>query len=94
MKIIVEIDDKDVEYMVKEYWYKTGKRQVARQVERYLSDMTPKLMGEWLGEEDFRKLTEEALDRILKEYSVRDMIKLRREHEVVKKFKEKQKKKK
>ena len=85
MIIKIEIDEKEIEYSIKEQFNKSKNTQVKREVYRFLEKAVPDILNRLLNELDFRKEIEDSLDRILERLTVREMKEIKLDIKKVKK---------
>ena len=71
VKITVELDDAELTTMIKEEWYKKARYQTAK----ILRDKSEEMIYRYLNENasDFEVMFKEALQFVLKQYTIRDM---------------------
>lgn len=81
MEIKINIDEDDIRLWAKEYFYTNGKRETKQAFEKLINDKVITYIRD-MQEKEFKEIMTEAVKSLLKEYNVRDFIKLLKDEKV------------
>lgn len=78
MKIELDLDMKEFEFMLKEHWYKFGKEQAYN----YLEERLPKIINEHLVKMDLKQEIRDGIQRCLERFCIRDLKKMEKVYKI------------
>ncbi len=89
MEIKINISDEDVEELVREYWYKQGKRQAKQIINEHIEIAVPDLVDTLVKRIDIHQELKDSIDRIFDRYQLRQLQTLKKDIKKVEKAKKK-----
>ena len=73
MKIEIDFDEHEFEYLLRESWYKDGKRRAMGLLCNAMERKIPGFLQE--KEKEFNSMLKEAMKEVIERYKVRDIMK-------------------